>query len=586
MAALFQKSKTRFRYLLPVLAAAGAAVAVYIHLDYERLDMWAGFPETPDIVVGLILVGLVVFATQRIWGNVFPILLGLSILYAFFGHHIQGTLGHPYIEPKLVLSNLGIGLKGAYGMMLNASANLIFLFIIFGNIFETVGINNFFIEVGSLLGKHLRGGSAQTAVFSSSFVGMCTGAAAANVALTGSYTIPLMKDTGFKPEQAGAIEAVASTGGQLTPPVMGVAIFLMASFLGVDYGSLMARALVPALIFYLCVIVGVILIASREKVPMLKNKINRMALLAGAPLFIIPMGLVTLLLLLRYSPAYAAAIALAALLALAWMRKATRPSVADLIRGLSKGAVMGAGIAVACACIGMFMSMLTTTGVGPKLAGAIQTISGGNIPVALILTMLLSILLGCAMPTPVAYVISALVVSPALVDMGLNLMTVHFFVFFSAILSAVTPPVAGASMVGSQIAESNYLKTGWESLKLTAPFFLVPFFLVRNPVFLTMPQSYGEAGAAVLAMVIACGAFMVFCQGFCFAPVGAVERLLFLITALMAISYGMFGGYWLLFPALALAAALVAGQWRKRRQQALIIAVNPNSGWIERREKK
>lgn len=567
---LMNKSTTRLKYLvLPVLVFS-LVVTVYVHFNYERLDMWAGYPEKPDIVIGIILAGLVVFITQRIWGNVFPVLLAISILYALFGHHIKGALGHSIIEPKLVLSNLGIGLKGTYGMMLNASANLIFLFIIFGSIFELVGIDKFFLEVGSFLGKHLRGGSAQTAVFSSSFVGMCTGAAAANVALTGSYTIPLMKDTGFKPEHAGAIEAVASTGGQLTPPVMGVAIFLMASFLGVNYASLMARALLPALVFYACVILGVILIASREKVPMLKKSVDRQIMISGAPLFIIPMSLITLLLIFRYTPAYAATLALASLLVLASIRTATRPSVTGLIKGFSKGAVMGAGIAVACGCIGMFMSMLTTTGAGPKLAGVIQILSDGHVPIALVLTMLLSILLGCAMPTPVAYVITALVVSPALVDMGLNMMTAHFFVFYFAILSAVTPPVAGASMVGSQIAKSNYLVTGWESLKLTAPFFIVPFFIVRNPIVLTMSQPIPEAIAAILALVIACGAFMVFCQGFCLSPVRSLERYLYLVTAILAIIFGQFGGNLLLLVSLALATGLIIVQLRKRRTMGLM----------------
>ena len=558
------RSAGRFRFLYILLAALGPAIAVYVHLNFERLDMWAGYPEVVDMAVGIALVGAIVFLTWKIWGGVFPILLGISVAYALFGHHIPGSLGHAHIGPKLVLSNLAIGLKGVYGMMLNASANLIFLFIIFGSVFEAVGIDRFFLEIGTFLGRHLRGGAAQTAVFSSSFVGMCTGAAAANVALTGSYTIPLMKRTGFRGRDAAAIEAVASTGGQLTPPVMGVAIFLMASFLGVDYASLMARALVPALVFYISVILGVILIASRERVPMLTNPVDSRVIFRGLPLFVLPMGLVTYLLISRFTPAYSAAVALFALLIISLLQRQTRPSLKGLITGFTKGAVMGAGIAVACACIGMFTSMLTTTGAGPKLAGIIEILAGGNLLVALILTMILSIFLGCAMPTPVAYVITALVVSPALVEMGLDKMTAHFFVFYFAILSAVTPPVAAATIVGSKIAGSNYMSTGWQSLKLTGPFFLVPYFIVANPIILSQGQPFGEAVMALFALVVACGSFMVFCQGYCLAATTKIERGLFLVTALSATYYGLFKGLEAFVLFLVLATLISVNQLKKR----------------------
>jgi len=536
-----KKSNSRLGLLYLTGLAAGLIVTIYIHVNVERLDMYAGFPEPMDIAIGLILVALVVFLTLKIWGAVFPILLGISVLYALFGHLIPGALGHAYMNPKLVLSNLGIGLTGTYGMVLNASANLIFLFIIFGSVFESVGIDKFFIEVGNFLGSRMRGGAAQTAIFSSSFVGMCTGAAAANVALTGSYTIPLMKSAGFRPEHAGAIEAVASTGGQLTPPIMGVAIFLMASFLGVNYGELMLNALVPAIVYYTVIVIAVIMIASRDNIPMLKHSVKKSMLVLSGPLFVFPMGLVTYLLIRRYTPAYAAVMGLMLLLFISVLRKETRPSIKDLVAGFSKGAIMASGIAVACACIGMFMVMLTSTGAGPKLAGIIQVLAGGNLLVALILTMVLSILLGCAMPTPVAYVITALVVSPALVEMGLNMMTAHFYVYYFAILSAVTPPVAGATMVGSQIAGTSYIKTGWESFKLVTPFFLVPYFLAKNPIIFLKNQAIFGSVTGIFSLIIAVLSLTVFCQGYCFKKVNGIERILFLVVAITGTAYGHFG---------------------------------------------
>lgn len=258
---------------------------------------------------------------------------------------------------------------------------------------------------------------------------MALGVPAANVALTGAYTIPLMKKTGFSAEYASAIEAVASTGGQLTPPIMGVAVFLMAGFLGTTYANLMATALVPALFFYLTVFLGVIVISHRENMPMLSLEVNKEDLMVGAPLFVIPMSLIVILLMQHYTPAYAAFFAIAALLLVAGLRKITRPSLKDLTEGLIKGASIGASIAVACGVLGMFTKMLVSTGAAQKMAGLIQYLSGEYLIIGLFLTMLLSILLGCAMPTVVAYMLVALIVAPVLVDMGLNRTVAHFSSF-------------------------------------------------------------------------------------------------------------------------------------------------------------
>lgn len=563
-----RKASSRAKIFYSLALLMGLFVSVYMHVEHERLHMWAGFPEPVDMVIGLVLVGLIFYLTWSSWGSVFPILVTISILYALFGHLVTGALGHPEFSPKLVLSNLGVGFTGTYGMLLNASANLIFLFIIFGSMFETVGIGRFFIEIGNFLGRYLRGGSAQTAVFSSSFMGMCTGAAAANVALTGAYTIPLMKRTGFKGEHAAAIEAVASTGGQLTPPVMGVAIFLMAGFLGMPYTDLMATALGPAIIYYLTAMFGVVLIASKNDIPMLQANINRTALLQGAPLFVIPLGLITYLLIERHTPAYSAFVAIIALLVTAFLRRETRPSLNQLLEALSKGAVMGATIAVACAMIGMFTSMLTFTGAGPKLAGLIGTLSGGNLLLALVFTMALAIMLGCAMPTPVAYVVTALVVAPILEGMGLSLLKAHFFVFYFAILSAVTPPVAGASLVGSRIAEVSYMNTAWESLKLAAPFFLVPFFIIKNPVILLGKQPLADSLLVLVALAVCWASFMFFCQGYFFTRTSRFDRAGCLLVSITGIFYGFHGNRITLFSELLLFGILCFFQYRKRLKTA------------------
>lgn len=564
-------SGRRTRQVILTLGLVIGLVCVgFIHFHYERLSMWAGFPEPVDRVVGIALTIAVVFLTWREWGFIFPTLFLISLSYAFFGHYLTGPMGHPHLEPDLILSNLGIGLEGIYGMMLNASANLIFLFIVFGSLFEVVGIDRFFIELGSYFGGKLKGGAAHTAIVSSSFVGMCTGSAPANVALTGSYTIPLMKKSGYRGKYAAAIEAAASSGGQLTPPIMGVAIFIMAGFLGIGYGRLMLTAFIPAIFYYAIVIFGAVVIASRENIPKLEKKIDKELLVKNGPVFLVPMGILTTLLILHYSPAYSAFFAIAAMLVIAMLRSETRPNLQKLLEGLVKGAAGGASLGVACAAIGMFMKMLTMTGAASKLANLSQLLAGGSLTLGLVYAMCLSIILGCAMPIVVAYVICAIVVAPVLVEMGLTQITAHFFVFYFAVLSAVTPPVAAAAMVGSKIAGSGYIRTGLEAFKMIVPFFVVPFFLVENPIVMGQPQPFIEAVTVILALVIACSSLLAFSQGFLLAGMSLVERFGFLVAAVFATAYGLSGYVPVLIAALILFSLLLYLQLRKKVKPAEI----------------
>jgi TRAP-type uncharacterized transport system fused permease subunit len=277
------------------------------------------------------------------------------------------------------------------------------------------------------------------------------------------------------------------------------------------------------------------------------------------------MGLIFVLLLRHYTPAYAAFFAIAALLCIAGLRKRTRPSLKHLTEGFIRGACIGAGIAVACGSLGMFNKMLVSTGAAQKMAALIHAVSGGHMVIGLLLTMVLSILLGSALPTVVAYVLVAIIVVPVLVDMGLTKTIAHFFAFYYAILANVTPPVAGATLVGSKIAGGSYMKASWESLKLSAPFFITPLFIVKNPVILSKSQPPAEALSAVLALLVACGAMLVFCQNYCFTKTRLWERILFLSTALLSAYYGQGGGYTALILAMILFSILLIFQRKNKR---------------------
>ena len=552
----------RVFYLLGV--PVSLALVTFMAVENERLTMEAGWPEPLDVVVGVFLIVFVVGGTWKNFGAIFPVMVLIAIGYALWGHLIPGVMGHPEFEFGYIVSNLSSGFQGIYGMLLNVSVNILFLLVIFGSIFEATGVTSFFMELGGWFGRHLPGGAGHTAVFSSSFVGMVNGAAVANVAITGSVTIPVMKKAGFRGEIAGAIEAMASTGGQLTPPIMGIAVFIMASFLGVSYGNLMFKALIPAVFYYAIAVCGVILIAYREGIPMGLGRTNLRSLLTGSPVFVLPMGVLTTVLLLHYSPGYAAFLGILTLLAVSCLRSATRPGLDLLIRNLIAGAVMAATFGLACGCIGILIKSLTFTGASTKLSLLINALSGGLLLPTLGMTMILSIILSSSTPTVIAYIVVAFVAAPILVELGLRDVVAHFFVYYYAILAAVTPPIAGAAMVGGQIAGAKYMKTAWESFKLVGPFYLLPFFTVNNPIVFGESQPLFPAVMALGALAMALGALMCFCQRYCFTPTTNGEQTLLILIALLAAWHGLSGRTIFFVMPLVLTVIFLFIQWQRK----------------------
>jgi len=560
--------RSRIIYSIGIIISIGCTL--YMHINFERLDMFSGYPELQDIPVGILLPGIVLAISWAQWGAIFTCLALIAVVYALFGHLIPGAFGHSELSPAYVMSMMGVGYRGIYGVLLNASAILIMPFIIFGSAFESVGINRVFIEIGNWIGTRIRGGAAQIAVISSTFIAMCTGAAMANVALTGSYTIPLMKENGYKPEQAGAIEAVASTGGQITPPVMGVSIFIMANFLGIGYQVLMVKAIPSAAIYLILTSLGAFLIAQREHLLKITVKTNLLVIAKGIWVFIIPMLVLVTLLIKRFSPAYAAYTTLGVLLGIGLLLKETRPSLGKLIDGMANGVRIVASLAIVCAAVGIFVRMLILTGAGIKLAGMIETLSGGNLLIALFLTMVLSIVMGCALPTVPAYIIVALVVAPALVNMGVDRLLAHFFVFYYAVLAVITPPVAPGSMVASKLAEAKFITTAWESTKLAAPFFLVPYFIIYNPMLLLEPQKdFLGIALAAIGMIIGCGSLMIALQKWLFVRTTPAERLSLFASAIMATAYSINQSYAFLSIAAVIFGGVILLQYNRVRSSRI-----------------
>lgn len=531
------------RLFYSFLIILGVYSMLYVMMNMRHLEEVIGYPEPTDVVIGLIIILLVFEGTRVAWGMTLPLVAFIFVAYFFFGHLVPGELGHRQFKFDYIISYLSIGLSGVFGSFLSISANQVFLFVVFGALLGVIKINDFFYELGKLAGKYLQGGPGHTAVISSSLVGMVSGAPVANVAITGAFTIPYMKKVGYTAEQAGAIEATASTGGQLVPPVLGAAAFLMASFLGVSYTDVMMASILPAIFFYVSVAAGVQFLAVGQNLSVPKERVDYKVIRQRMGLFLIPVGVIFLLLMLRFSPMVAGFWAILVAVFLSYLFKDTRPTLSELFKNISSGAIVGAQIGISLALVGIMAQSLITTGMGTKIAGLVHTLSAGNIFLALLLTMVVSLILGCGVPPAAAYSLVAIVVIPSLVQLGVRPISAHFFSFYFAIISAITPPVALAALAGSGIAKGNYMKTGLCALKLALPGFIIPYLIVYNPIMVLHVESKIWAIGSLISIPVALVTLTAFTYNCGLARFTITERLICFLSSASMFGYCIFRHY-------------------------------------------
>lgn len=569
LATLKKKKRHRIVSAVPILLAIAATIAAtgYVLIFYEDLTTRAGFPSVTDVVIGCILVFLALEACRQAYGWILPILSIMAILYFIFGHHLPGILGHGGFSLPRIVSFLGIGFSGIYGQVLHVSALYIILFLLFGGLLRASSIDRFFIEIGKIAGGRLAGGPALTAVISSGLVGTVTGAPAANVAITGTFTIPTMKKAGFKSEVAGAVESVASTGGAIMPPVMGGTAFLVAAFANVPYVTVCIMAIIPALLYYWSCGVYCQLIGLRKGRTYYEvDTVDVEQLKRGWPGFIIPVMLLIFLLAKGFSAQYAIAWTMAALLVIALSRKGTRGTLRGWVQGITEAMISAAHIGAASACIGLLVAVVQSTGLGIKLPEIVELLSGGSFVFSLVLTAIVTLILGCGLPGPAAYVMAALVCAPILVKMGLAPLIAHFFIFFYAVLAAITPPVGIASLVASRMAGASYFATGFQGIKAVAIAWVIPFFFMWCPSLIMMPWEAQRGIPALFAIIIG--------QPFCTAllvnqlllPLSLLERILTLLSVLGLWGFVFSSNYVVLVAGLLIALLTVSSQWTKYRQ--------------------
>jgi len=568
-----KRSKTRTIPIYDLIfAALGGWAAIYIAVFYTDLVQRIGNPTTMDMVMGVLTIIFILEAARRAVGFPLPLISAIFILYAFIGPYLPDLLAHRGYGFRRVVDHLYLTMEGIFGVPLWVSSTFVFAFVLFGAVIEKTGAMDYFMKLAFSLVGNTRGGPAKVAVVSSAFMGTISGSGVANVVTTGSVTIPLMKRLGFKPEIAGAIETAASGNGQLMPPVMGAAAFIMAEFLGIPYLQVVMAAALPAVIDQLALLGAVHLLSVKFGL----KGIPRKELPKFLPIFVrglhflIPIGVLFYYLIIRRAtPLTSAAMGIATTIIIfflqglsisfGWRRSNTENATenAKVKQGISveplvsffikmadamyKAARMMAGIGATCACAGIVVGVITLTGAGLNMTNIIMGLSGGNLYFGLLLTMATCLILGMGVPTTANYVIMASIMAPALKEMNpdVPIIAIHLFVFYFGILADGTPPVCVAAYAAAGIAGSDPLKTGVNAFKLDMRTFLLPFMFITAPQMLLINTNFIEASWIFISASIGMYALAASMQGFLLTDLKWYERIVLFASAVALVKPGL-----------------------------------------------
>lgn len=469
-----------------VLAFLSAVACLYLVVNFIALTYRSGLPTDTDLLMGILLILVLLEATRRISNPVLSCLAISALLYCFFGRALPDMFSHRGFSITRIVNHMYLGTEGIFGTPLEVSATFVFMFILFGAVLEKTGIGKFIIDLSLAVAGWSIGGPAKVAVVSSGLMGTVSGSSVANVCTTGMFTIPLMKSVGYRPYFAGAVEAAASTGGQIMPPVMGAGAFIMAQFLGVPYTTVALAAVIPALLYYAAVMIQVHFEAQRLGLKGLpRDQLPSVwFLLRTRGFLLIPLGAIIYFLLAGFTPLKAAFYGILICIPLSWVNKETRLTPQKLYQAFESGARSSLSVACACACVGMVVGTSTLTGLALRIASGIVDLAGGMLLPTLLLTMCASILLGTGLPTTANFIVTSTMAAPALLQLGVPPIAAYMFVFYFGIAADLTPPVALAAYAGAGIAGDDPMKTGATAFKLALAGFLIPYIYVFNPMLL------------------------------------------------------------------------------------------------------
>lgn len=467
------------------LALLAAASFLYVSYNYEVMRTRMSMVDelsVADIFFGASAILLVMEGARRALGIALVVIPAVALVYALSGSFLPGFLWHRGFTFTQIVDYMYMGSNGIFGMPVGISATYLMLFIVFGCLMEKTGTGQMIMDLACSLAGKSRGGPAKVAVISSALFGSVSGTAVSNVYATGIFTIPLMKRLGYRPEFAGAIEAVASTGGQIVPPVLGAAAFIMAEWLGMPYGDICMAAIIPAILYYLALLVMVHLEAVKTGMSGLPaDQIPDWRKVTKSLYLLIPLLLLMGMLFSGFTVTRSAVAAMAAAFVISFAKKETRLGIPEIMWVLETSAKRGAIIAAATASAGLIIGVITLTGIGLSITGAIVSYFQDSLFLALFFAMVSSIILGMGVPTVVAYIIVATLSAPILIKLGVDLFPAHMFVFYYGVMAMITPPVAVAAWAGAEIAGADYNRTGFVAVRLGIVAFIIPFMFVYEP---------------------------------------------------------------------------------------------------------
>lgn len=527
-----------------ILIAFTLVVFTYFVQNYNKIALSGGFVSDFENIIGFIAIILVFFAAKRATGGLVW-LSAIFVAYNFLGRMVPGTLGHGGFSLSRIIGHMFWGSQGIFGSGIGVSATYIFVFIIFGSFLNLSGFSRLANNISLAMVGRSAGGPAKVSVVVSGLLGMINGSAVANVATTGIITIPMMKDTGYKAEFAGAVEAAASTGGQFLPPVMGAVAFLMAEFLGVSYSVVVMAAAVPAVLYYFGMLMAVHFEAKKLGLKGIEkeNIPNALKVLKNDGHLIAPLISLLVFMGMGYTPLFACVISIFVTIGASYLRKHTRMSLKTIIKACEDGVKGVISVGVSCVIIGIIVGTVSLTGLGLKFGYIMLRVVGpGELLKAGVMVAIMSIILGMGVPGIAAYVIVTAVAVPVMVQVGSLPIPAHLFCLMYASLSNITPPVAMSVYVASGIAKSDFTKTGILACMVGLSGFLLPFFFLLNPILLLGVAPEGTGILQIAIAIIGAAVGIVFLsagtQGWYLRRSGYLERIIFIAVGLLMIHPG------------------------------------------------
>ncbi|MFD2045392.1 TRAP transporter permease [Ornithinibacillus salinisoli] len=527
-------------YFFTILAFGAG---IYFTLHAERIATRIPILDSLtylDIFFGLVFVLLSIEAARRTIGFPIIMIIIVGVSYALWGHLLHGQWNHRELLPIEFLDELAYSYNGLWGSPIAVAASFVFMFLLFGVFLQKVGAGEFFFKLSTALAGRSKGGAAKVAVLASAFFGSISGSPTANVVTTGAFTIPVSKKTGYKSSFAAAVEAAASTGGSILPPIMGSSAFLMAAVTELSYGAIVIAAIIPGILYYLSLLTLVHFEALRLDLPRAaKEDIPRLKeVWKEGWYYVIPIFVLIFFLMQGYSASRTGFYGILSIIVVSWFRKNTRMGIREIVDAMVAGAKSSIPITTACAAAGLVIASIMSTGLGGKLTSIVLSFTEGMLIPTLLLVMLICIILGMGMPVAAAYILTAMLAAPALIELGVSVLAAHMFIVYFSIFSAITPPVAVAAFAAAGIADVNLNRVGFEAIRLGLVGFIVPFMFVFEPALL-MNGSFDQILLSFFTSVIGVIVLAAGLIGWLRTRTSIFERILLIGSGMMSLYPGM-----------------------------------------------